>query len=124
MSRLKIIYIASLILLGLMVSLTVFKPLAKGAHYNDVQRESLIKSDQEWVLQFSLINNDTNAETYRINVDKDGQLYQDEVSVEGQSEYTYIQHFQRQKGKDHTLDAAIYPKGSNQPIERLHYNLQ
>ena len=58
MSRLKIIYIASLILLGLMVSLTVFKPLAKGAHYNDVQRESLIKSDQEWVLQFSLINND------------------------------------------------------------------
>ncbi len=53
MSKLKIIYIASLILLGLMVSLTVFKPLAKGAHYNDVQRESLIKSDQEWVLQFS-----------------------------------------------------------------------
>ncbi len=124
MSRLKIIYIASLIVLGLMVSLTVFKPLEKGAHYNDVQRESLIESDQEWVLQFSLFNNDTGVETYRINVDKDGQFYQDEVAVAGQGEYTYIQHFQRQKGKDRTLDAAIYSKGSSQPIERLHYNLQ
>ena len=100
MSRLKIIYIASLILLGLMVSLTVFKPLVKGAHYNDVQQESLIKNDQEWVLQFSLINNDTGAETYQVNVDKDGQLYQDEVTVAGQGEYTYIQHFQQQPGKD------------------------
>ncbi len=118
------IYIASLVMLGLMVSLTVFKPLEKGAHYNDVQRESLIESDQEWVLQFSLFNNDTGVETYWINVDKDGQFYQDEVAVAGQGEYTYILHFQRQKGKDRTLDAAIYSKGSSQPIERLHYNLQ
>jgi len=123
-SRLKIIYIASLILLGLLVSLTVFKPLAKGAHYNDVQHESLIKNDQEWVLQFNLINDNTSAKTYQVSVDKDGEVYQDQVTVAGESEYTYIQHFLRQPGKDHTLDAAIYPQGSNQPIERLHYNLE
>jgi hypothetical protein len=107
-----------------MVSLTVFKPLAKGTHYNDVQHESLIKNGQEWILQFSLNNNDAVDETYQINVDKDGQLYSDEVTVEGQGEYTYIQHFQRQPGNDHSLDAVISPEGSSQPIERLHYNLQ
>jgi hypothetical protein len=122
--KLKIIYIASLILLGLMVLSTVFKPLAKGAHYNDVQRESLIKNEQELVLQFSLINSDAGAVTYQIDVDKDGQLYRDEEAVAGQGEYTYIQHFQRQKGKDRNLDVAVYSKGNIQPDERLHCNLQ
>ncbi len=123
MSKLKLLFIASLIMLGVAVSLTIFKPLAKGARYADVQQESLLKSDREWVLQFTLFNNGDSPETFQIQVDKDGQLFPCQVPVVGQEEFTYIRHFQRQPGQDHNLDATIYIQGDNQPVETLHYNL-
>ena len=124
MPRLKLIYIASLILLGLVAALTIFKPLATGTHYTELQRESLLKNDREWVLQFDLINRDDSATTYLIKVDRDGRVYNDQVTLAAQREYTYIQHLPRREGADRNLDVAIYSQGRGQPVETLHYNLQ
>jgi hypothetical protein len=118
------IYIASLVLLAAAVALSIFRPLARGAHYNDVQRESLIRNEREWVLQLDLVNNGDAAETYQIRADKDGQIYDDQVSLNAQQEYSYIQHFPRQAGQDHNLDVTVYSPGLDRPVERLHYNLE
>ncbi len=56
MSRLRAIYIAALVVLGVLLAFTVFKPMAMGEKYRQVQREQLLQTENEWIIQFDIIN--------------------------------------------------------------------
>jgi len=43
MSRLKITYIFSLVILAVLIGVTVFKPMAVGGEYSEVERAHLLE---------------------------------------------------------------------------------
>ena len=56
MLRTRIIYIASLVFLGVLLVFAVFRPMTTLEKFSTVSRESVIQGEDEWIIQFDLIN--------------------------------------------------------------------
>ena len=49
MSKLSIFYVISLLILGLFVIFAIFNQMMSGEKYTEIQRESLLKTDDGWI---------------------------------------------------------------------------
>ena len=58
MSRLRISYLLSLAVLGVLLVFTVLIPVVVGGKCSEVQREGLLRTEEGWVVQFDIINHD------------------------------------------------------------------
>ena len=56
MPRIRVIYIASLVIFGVLLVFTVFRPMASVEKYSTVSRESVIMGKDECIIQFDIIN--------------------------------------------------------------------
>ena len=59
MSRLSIIFAVSLVILGVLLFFTVFRPMVSDEKFSELTKESVIQEEDEWIIQFSIINRDT-----------------------------------------------------------------
>ena len=64
MSRFRIFYIASLLILGGLLVFTIFLPMASREGHSEVHQESLLETEEGWIIRCDLINNEGAEQNY------------------------------------------------------------
>ncbi len=121
--RLRVFFIFSLILLGVLLAASVIKLMGTGKRYSDVQKAQLLRSADEWIIQFDIINRESRAISYTIDVTVDGHLSTVTISIpEGQS-FPYIKRIRQDILTGGIVSLAIYKEGQSDPVENIIYHL-
>ena len=127
MSKLRILYILSLVILGVLIGFTVFKPVVTGGEYSEVQRESLLETGEGWVIQFDLINYEGKDLRYTIGVSvNEGKPYRESILLRDGRTFTFIRRVNSYElsGDKDKVTFAIYKEGEDIPFEQATYYLR
>ena len=124
MSKLRIFYVLSLVLLGVLIGFTVFKPMATGGEYSEVAREQLLQAEDEWIIQFDIMNYEGRDVSYDIEVSIDNKLYKHPVLILDGRKFTYIHHIRCDMVGDGDVGFAVYKEGEATPFEEATYHLE
>ncbi len=124
MSKLRIFFVISLVILGVLLVFTVFRPMATGGEYSQVSGESLLQTENGWILQFDIMNHEGKETTYTINVSVGGEKFSERFQVQDGGVYTYIHHIPRQTAGTGEVTTTIYKEGEGAPIEQGTYYLR
>lgn len=124
MSKLGIIYIGSLGILAVLLVFTVFQPMATGDKYSEVQKEQLLETESEWIIQVDIINNEGRDQNYTINVLVDEILYTDSILIRDGAKFSYIHHIRRDTIINGDVSFTIYKEGEAAPFEKVIYYLK
>ena len=124
MPRLKIVYILSLVILIVLIVFTVFKPMVTGGEYSEVQGAQLLETEDEWIIQFNIMNHEGREQNYTITVMADGKQYDESVLIQDGRIFTYIHHFYRDSLTDNRVSFAVYKEGEATPFEEETYHLK
>ena len=120
MSRLRLIFILSLIILaGIFISVVYLIP--SGNSYTESKRVQVIKGENEWILQCDIINNEERDIEYIIHVIVDGAMYKDSAVVKPGKTYTYIHHIYPQQLDEGKVTFALYEGDKVEPVEQATY---
>jgi hypothetical protein len=119
-SRVTIAYIASLIVLCVLLYLTFVHPMFKGREYSAIQNESLTKTAMGWTLQLDLTNPFPKATAFEISVKLNGsQPYTQDVTIPAGHSYGFmmpISGVSVKKGSKLQLD--VYSGQTTTPFEQ------
>ena len=121
MSKLRIFYIVSLIILGVLVVFAVFRPMATGEEYSEVSRASLLQTENGWILQFDILNREREDRSYTIEVSVDGKLSTATVSIRDGEQYTYVRQIRSEMLSEGVVSYTIYKEGENTAFEQGTY---
>ena len=122
MSRLRLIFILSLIILaGVFISAIYFIP--SGQNYTESKRAQIIEGEEQWILQYDIINNEDRDIKYTICVTVDDAVYKDSTVVKPGKTYTYIHHIYPQHLEEGKVTVALYEEGKAKPIEQVTYHV-
>ena len=124
MSRLRIIYITSLVILAVLIAFTVFRPMAVGEKYSEVQKEQLLQTESEWIIQFAIINHEGRDQNYTINVLVGEELFTQKVTIRDGRQFSYVHHIRRDMLTDGDVSFTIYKEGAATPFEETTYHLK
>jgi hypothetical protein len=124
MSRLRILYVVSLVILGVLLVFTVFKPFATGEEYSEIQREQLLQSQDEWIIQFDLLNREGREAKYDVNTLVAGKQYNEQFLIQDGAVCTYIHRIPREMAGTGEVSVNIYKEGSDTPFEQITYWLK
>lgn len=124
MPKLKIFYILSLIILGVLV-FTLFRPMATGEKYSEVLRESLLKTEAGWIIQFDITNREGKDQNYDIKVVVDGKVqHQQGFMIRAGWTYIYMHHLRSDMLNSGDVSFIIYKEGEDIPFEQITYHLK
>jgi hypothetical protein len=123
-SRLKIVYIASLVILGVLIGITVFQPMATGGEYSEVQQAQLLETEDEYTIQFDIINREGKDQHYTITVVIDDKPYTQKVLVYDGRKFTYIHHIYPDRVTSGEVSFTVYKDGEATPFEQATYYLK
>ncbi len=124
MSKLRIIYILALVLLGVILVFTVFRPMTTGEEFSEVSRESIIQSDDQWIIQLDIINHEGEEQNYTINIWVDGKPSTESFAVEEGKMFTYIRHIYKDQITKGEVSFTVYREGEGSPIKQVSYYLK
>lgn len=124
MSRLKIFYILSMVVLVVFISFTVFKPMAADKIYSEVQQAQFLETEDELIIQLRLFNHEGRDQNYTITIKVDDKLYQENILVRDGRMFTYIHHIYPDNVTGGNIRFAIYKEGNPTPIEEGTYYLK
>ncbi len=125
MLKFKPIYVSSLVVLGVLIAFTFFRPVTTGGDtYSEVQRTQLLESEGGWIIEFDIINHEGRDMSYTIEVTSDGEPYTESVSIRDGKMFTYIHHFYAERLTSNEVSFAVYKEGESAPVEEGTYFLQ
>ena len=124
MSKIRIAYIASLVILAVLVAFTVFRPMATGGRYSEVQKEQLLQKESEWVIQFDIINHEGRDQEYTINALVGEKTFTESVLIRDGRRFSYMHHIRPDEITDGDVIFAIYKEGEATPFEQATYHLK
>ena len=124
MSRLRILYIVSLVLLGVLIVFAVVRPMATGGGYSEVQQAQLLEKEDQWIIEFDIINREGEDTSYTIIVVADGKQYTESVLIRDGGLFTYIHHFYLDRLTNNEVSFAVHKEGESTPIEQVTYFLR
>ena len=124
MSRFRIIYIASLVILGVLIGFAVFQPMASGEEYSEVQRSQLLHVGDQWIIEFDIINREGKDMSYTIEIGTDGELHTEGVLIKNDGMFTYIHHFYPDHLTSSEVGFAVYLEGESTPLDEATYYLK
>ena len=127
MSKLRIFYMLSLVILGVLLVFTVFRPMAIGGEYSEVQREGLMETEEGWIIQFDLMNHEWKDQRYTIGVSvNEGKPYRESLLLRDGRTYTFIRRINscELSGDKDKVTFAIYKEGEDTPFEQATYYLR
>ena len=122
--KFKLIYIASLVILGVLIVSTVFQPMVTGEEYSEVQRAQLLEREDQWIIEFDIINLEEKDMNYTIKVLADEKLYTERVLIRTDGMFTYIHHFYPDRLTKNEVSFAVYKEGESTPVEQATYFLR
>lgn len=124
MSKLRAFYISSLMILGVVLVLAVFRPTVFGSEYTEVQRAQLLEREDQWIIEFDIINREGEDVSYTIKVLTDEKLYTESVLIRDGGTFTFIHHFYPDRPIENEVSFAVYKKGESAPVEQATYFLR
>lgn len=124
MSKLRIFLVFSMVLLGVLVVFTVFRPMATGGEYSEVSRESFLETKDGWILQFNIMNHEGKETEYSIQITVAGKQYDDRFLIQDGRVYTYIHEIRRDRVGTGEVNVTIYKEGEAAPIGVSTYYLK
>ncbi len=124
MSRLRVIYMLSVLLLGTLTVLAVFRPVASDARYSEVQQAELMRLDKEWILQFNIINHEGRDINYTVKTSVAGIPGVQTITVGDGRFVSYRQHIRPEDLSGGQLSFAVYKESENAPFEQATYHLK
>jgi hypothetical protein len=121
----KVIFIASVALLGVLLAFTVFRPLTLGEECQTVMRESVIEGEGEWIIQISLINKEGVDSSYIIEwATGEETCHRERVLIKDGRTFTNIHHFYPETVKEGEIHLTIYREGEPEPLEQATYYIK
>ncbi len=125
MSKLKIIYIVSLVILGVLIVLTVFRPMATGGEYSVVQRAHFLEREDRWIIELHIFNHEAQDTDYTINVVVDEELCTESIRLRPGALGKLSYHISRDKvDREREVSVAVYKDGEATPFEQATYYLK
>lgn len=122
MSRLRLILVLSLIILaGVFIATIYFIP--SGQNHTESKRAQIIEGEDQWILQYDIINNEDRDIKYTISITVDNAVYKDSVVLKPGKIYTYIRHIYPQELEEGKVTFALYEEGKTEPIEQVTYHI-
>ena len=122
-SRLRLVFVISLVILAVLAVLAVFRPLVTGRQYSAVARESVLRTDTEWIIQFDIINQEVRDMNYNLVWSSGGENSTESVLVGKGRIYSYIRHINLDTLKETKVNLTIYKDGETTPFEQVTYHL-
>ena len=123
MSKVRFAYIASLIALAVLVVFTVFRPMTTSEEYTEVQREQMLKTEDQWIVQFDVINHEGTEQNYTIKFLDNATQYSEDVSIREDGMFTYIHRISRKMTGNNDATFAIYKNNEAEPFKIVKYYL-
>ena len=124
MSKFRIAYIASLVILGVLIAFTIFRPMVTGEQYNEVQFSGLIETEDEWIVEFQLTNKEGKDMYYTLSISADGQPYTSTTLVKDGRMFGFRYHIYPEMLTKGEISLAVYKEGEATPIEEVTYYLK
>ena len=122
MSKLRIIFVASLLVLGVLLAFTLFRPMTVGQEFETLIRESVIQEEDEWVIQINIINREGEVADYTIEWSTGGEIYNSKnVSIKNGRTFTNIHHVYPETVREGEINLTIYKEGEPAPFEQSTY---
>ena len=121
----RIVYLASLIILGVLITFTVFRPMATGSEYSQVQRSHFLEREDRWVIELHIFNREAEDTNYIIDVLFDEELCTQSFRLMPEELFKYKHHISRDnvnQGKE--VLVAVYKEGEATPIDESTYFLE
>ena len=123
MSRLRLVFVLSLaVLAGVFIATIYFIPV--GHNYNESKRVQIIEGENEWILQYDIVNIEERDVKYTIFITVDDVVYSDSTVVKSGKTYTYIHHIYRQQLAEGKVTFAVYEEGKAEPVEQVTYHVE
>lgn len=97
--------------------------IPSGQSYTESRRAQIIEGENEWILQYDIINNEGRDIKYTIYIAIDDAVYTDSTVVKQGKTYTYIHHIYPQQLKEGEVTFALYEEGKAKPIEQVTYHI-
>ena len=124
MSRLKILFVISVVILAVLIGSVMLSPITTATRYSEVQQEQLLKTDTEWIVEFKILNQEGEAKKYTITALVDGKLREEEVTIPDGRKFTYIHHLYPERLSNKAVTFAIYKEGEETPFEQITYHIE
>lgn len=119
MSRLRMVYIGLLVVLVVLATATVFRPMLAIGEDNEVQGLQLLQAEDEWVVQFDITNRDGKEARYEIEVlGRDG-LHREPVLIRDGGKFSYIYRIPPDRVGEGTVTFSIYKNGADEPLKKV-----
>jgi len=123
LSKARIFYVVLLAVLGVLVGFAVWGPLG-GGEYTEVQRVQLLEREDEWIVQFDIINHEGQERSYTINVEVGGKTQSEDVLIPDGRKYSYITHIRPETLDDGDVSFYLYREDEAEPFKQLTYHLR
>ena len=117
-------YILSLAILGVLIAFTVFRPMAVGGEYSEVQRAQLLEREDRWIIELHIFSHEVKDTNYEINVLVDEELCTESIRLRPGELFKYIHHIYRDKLEERVVSVAVYKQGEATPFEKITYHLK
>ena len=121
MAKLRIVFIASLVIMGVLVALTVFRPMMSGEKFNTVYHESIIETEDEWIIESTIINREGKDTWYTFSWSTGVDTYSEKVWLKDGRKFKFIYHCYPETVKEGKVHLAIYKEGETIPFEESTY---
>ncbi len=117
MLKFRIIYIVSLAILGTVIGFIAFQHAVTDGEYSTVLREGVLQTEDQWIIEFDILNHEGIDQNYIISVVVNGDRYSENVPIPAGKMYTFIYHVYRDQVKEGKAHVAIYKEGVATPFE-------
>jgi hypothetical protein len=103
------------------VVVSTFYLLPSGESYIESKRLRVIDGDDEWILQYDILNQNEIEKQYTIDVTVDSAVYHDRTVVGRGKTYTYIFHILPEQLTEGNVGFTVYEQGKAEPVDQVTY---
>ena len=125
MSKLRIVYTLSLVIVGVLLVFVFFSPITGGEQdYSVVQREHLLEKEDQWIIELHLLNYEGKETEYTINVLVNDELCTESIRLRHTELFKYVHHIYKDRLDKGEVSLAIYKEGEGTPFKMATYYLK
>jgi len=95
--------------------------MAKGEEYSEIAKEQLLQTENEYIIEFHILNHESEARSYTVKVSFDSYQYSEDVLIPDGRIFTYIHHIYPDRMTEGDVSFAIYKEGEDTPFEEITY---
>ena len=123
MSRLRLVFIISVVILAVLIGSILLRPLATGAKYSEVQKEQLLQTEDAWIIEFKIMNREGEDKNYTITGLIGDKSYSEDILIPDGRAFTHIHHIYPETISGGSIIFTIYKEGEDTPFEQIIYHI-